>query len=442
MSKELDITVVTNDEYHPTHAMFRPGAPGGIPVLDREGFEQCAHEFDLVVYQIGNVASIHGYMLEAMQCHPGLVFLHDLCLHHAILGWAVGRGNPDAYVSEMRYNYGAEGVQRAYQVLSGRGEEIMNAYPLIDRVLDSSLALIVSNPYMRGYLVSRRPSLRVYHIPLQFQVIAQLSAVDPVAIRRSLGVGEGPLIITVGLTSPHNRLPIALRAFQRLVGRHPKATYVLIGSPQSKQELLDQIGHLGLGDRVRLTGWVSNEELAYYMHIADVAVQLRYPHAGGTSYPPILLLGLGVPTIISDIEPMADIPEDAIIRIQPEAADEEDQLFATLDYLLTHPEVASALAARGKAYVREHHALDMIAERFISAIREVAERQQTLRVEMQARQRAHSSQEPPSRGGMADLAAEALAQLGVQPPSDSLLRPLAHAIHELLADAARSHGSS
>jgi glycosyltransferase involved in cell wall biosynthesis len=433
LARSLDITVVTDGRYAPSHPIFQPGAEPRIAALSYDAFRQCADGFDVLVYQLGNEASIHGYMLDALPSYPGLVFLHDLCLHHAILGHAVSRGDPETYVAEMHYNYGAEGIRLARQVLSGQGEEVLTAYPVIDRVLDDSLALIVSNRYMLDYIRTRRPELCTYLVPLQFQMVADLGpGFDGAAFRRSLGLGDVPLVATLGLYSPYNRLDVALRAFRRLLQRHPRAIYLLVGSPGVHGQLADQIAHLGLTENVRLTGWVSDEDFTRYMHIADVAVQLRYPHAGGTSYPPILLLGLGVPTIISDIEPMADIPDDAIVRIQPEAADEEEQLFAALDYVLTQPEVASGLAARGKAYVTEHRALDVIAQQFVSVIRDVAEHRQELSADMQSRRRAHIGQQSPSRGGMADLAAEALAQLGVDPCCADLLRPIAWAIHALI----------
>ena len=440
MRQKLDVTVVTSGNYVATNPLFQPHSRAPIPTITYDVFKASADDFDLVVYQLGNHAKIHGYMLDALGEYPGLVFLHDLCLHHAILGRWIDRGEPAQYVAEMRYNYGESGAELAQRVLSGCGEAVLSSYPLIDRILDDSLALIVSNRYMQSFVGQRRPELPVHRVPLHFQFVDDLeSEFDARAHRKALGVDDAPVIITLGLTSPHNRLQITLRAFRRFVERHPGAIYLLIGAPANKQELLDLVGRLGLTQSVRVTGWVSDEELNRYMHIADLAVQLRYPHAGGTSYPPILLLGLGVPTIISDIEPMAEIPEEAVLRIVPDQAGEETDLLASMDYLITHPEAARQLGESGRQYIAAHHDVATIAEQFVHIIQGAAEHRDTLLDQMEARRAAHTDRPAPSQG-LVRVAGEALAQLGVSHSNSDLLRPIAVALQGLLPSSGQEAG--
>ena len=432
LAKRLDIMVITDGSYRPCHPLFREGNDPYIPWISYGEFEQRADAFDLAIYQLGNEANIHGYMFDALHRYPGLVFQHDLTLHHAIAGLTLDRGGLDAYRAEMRYCYGTDGDQLVRRVLAGQGDDVFNQYPLIDRVLDSSLGVVGFNEYMCSQIRALRPDLPVRYIPLHlYSPDGFPTDFDGPGFRRELGLSDSPVIATLGLFNPHNRLEIALRAFRRLLKRHPKAVYLLVGKPSKRQELLDKIGALGLTNNVRLTGWVSAEEFVNYMFVADIAVQLRYPHAGGTCYPPIRLLGLGVPTIISDIEPLAELPTDAVVRIEPDHPEEETLLFSAMDYLLTHRKVSRALGESGRRYALENHSLSVVVDRYVDFVQEIVTNREALEARVWERKQTLS----PTldfRAGLTHVAGRALAELGLASNNQFLFMSVAKAIHDLV----------
>jgi len=164
--------------------------------------------------------------------------------------------------------------------------------------------------------------------------------------------------------------------------------------------------------------------------VADVAVQLRYPHIGGTPYTPLRLLGLGVPTLISDIEPLASFPADTVVRIVPEALDEEALVFAATDYMLAHPEVAKAMGSRARAYVAEHHSLARTSAQTVAFIQEIAGRRDVLQRQIEGRRRDIMAPRDETTH-LTRLAGKALADLGVLPSDTQALAPVARAIREL-----------
>jgi len=100
----------------------------------------------------------------------------------------------------------------------------------------------------------------------RFQVIE--NCIDPERIRKGAQaplpdgleqwIGDAILFGSVGRLSPekgHDRL---LDAFHTLVATYPRLKLVIAGEGPERQALLDQIGRLGLGDRVRLTGALYN----------------------------------------------------------------------------------------------------------------------------------------------------------------------------------------
>ena len=167
-----------------------------------------------------------------------------------------------------------------------------------------------------------------------------------------------------------------------------------------------------------------------HMKAVDVAVHLRYPHVGGTPYTPLRLLGLGVPTIISEIEPLAELPQDGVVRIVPDQPDEEAMIFAAMDYLLAHRDVARAMARRGQRYVRAQHAPERVAGLLADFMREVAANRDALASRIPARRLAVMGMAE-SGSPLCRVAGAALAELGVEPGKGHLIRPVAAAIQEL-----------
>jgi glycosyltransferase involved in cell wall biosynthesis len=123
---------------------------------------------------------------------------------------------------------------------------------------------------------------------------------------------------------------------------------------------MQYVRYIGLADRVILTGWQSPPDFARYMLALDIGIHLRYPHIGGTPYTPIRLMGLGINTIVSEIEPLAEIPEGACIKILPDDY-QERTLAVMLDYLADHADFRQQLSQNAQRFIAQHHDLSQIA---------------------------------------------------------------------------------
>jgi glycosyltransferase involved in cell wall biosynthesis len=430
LAAQLDITVVTKGDYRPTHPMFEPGHDPHISWIDYATFQRDPDAYDLIIYQMGDEPTIHGYMFDALQHWPGMVFLHDLVLHHAIVGLTLARGDTEGYLAELRYCHGEEGERVAQQVMAGQGEDLLFKVPVVKRVLDNSLAVVGFNGYMCDQVRHIQPDVPVRYIPYHFYLPEGLDPdFDAAGLRRELGLSDRPVLASFGFFIPDKRLSLVLRAYKQLLRRHPDAIYMLVGGWSPYYNLEQELMMLGLAERIRLTGWQTPVPFVQYMQVPDVAVHLRYPHIGGTLYTPIRLLGLGVPTITSDIEPLAELPADGVVRITPESADEEEMLVAAMDYMLTRPDVAAAMAERGRRYVAEEHDVERIVERYIAYIRQVAADKETLTARVALR-RTEASSAAPARSAV-HAAASALAELHA-PSTPSIVGPVAEAIGSLM----------
>ncbi|MGQ9491406.1 MAG: glycosyltransferase family 4 protein [Anaerolineae bacterium] len=429
LAQRFELTLVTTGDYTPTHPLFQPGGLLAGRVISYDRFRRQTDDYDLIVYQLGDEARIHGYMFDAIPRYPGVIVLHDLVLHHAVVGLTLARGDVAGYLAEMQYAYGQTGEKMARKVIAGRGEElgIYTQYPLVERWLDNALGVIAHNNYVVEEVRRRRPGLTVQQIVQPFFLPDGFPEdFDSTTFRRELGLADRPVIASFGFFVPDKRLGLVLRAFKRLLVHYPDAIYLLVGGHSPYYDLEGELRSMGLGGKVRLTGWLSGVPFVKHMLVADVAVHLRYPHIGGTPYTPIRLLGLGVPTIISDIEPLAELPGDAVVRIKPNEADEEAMLFAAMDYLLTHRDVASAMAENGRKYVSEQHNMDLVISQFAEFLTAITVTRKS--PASPTRPLNHNQSLPVT---LARTAGAALAEMGLQSGSENLLRPLVEAIHSL-----------
>ena len=120
-----------------------------------------------------------------------------------------------------------------------------------------------------------------------------------------------------------------------------------------------------------ITGRVPLEELPAYMGAADLAVHLRYPTGRETSAALLRVLAQGRPTVISDLEHLADIPDGAVVRADP--TDEEGEV--TRAILRLHDRAARPAPASGRAareFVKREHSPARCRDGYEAAIARAA----------------------------------------------------------------------
>ncbi len=425
IASHLQLTIVTSGEYRVARSTLAVCNRLGIACIPYSEF--APERFDLTVYQLGNDAQAHGYMYRALHEHPGIVLLHDLTLYHGILHDCLRRSAPGEFVGEMQYAYGFQGRLQAEAILQGH-KDAASQFPLVERVLDDALALVGFNSFITEWVSQVSPGLPCTWIPLHTACPLHFpSRFDPSRFRASLGLEGVPLVATVGLYNPNNRIEIVLRAFRMLLQDCPDAVYLLVGQPPNRGQLVEEIASLGLEERVRFTGWVSAIDFEQYIRIPDVAVQLRYPHAGGTSYNPIRLAAAGVPTIISRIPPMRDIPEDVMLAVEPGAPDEADQVYAALRRLITDRAHREAVGARGRAFVEANHTPEIAGQRLTAFIHQVLAERPALEAQRERRY-CPRTLALGLQGRLVQEAGAAMVGMGLRGPASGWLASIAQEI--------------
>src|SRR6185503_11863068 len=84
------------------------------------------------------------------------------------------------------------------------------------------------------------------------------------------------------------------------------------------------------------------------------------------------LLAQGRPTVISDLEHLADIPQEAVVRAN--VGDEEGEVFRGLLRLAAEPERCERLGRAARAFMQREHSPSRCRDAYEAALAEAARR--------------------------------------------------------------------
>jgi glycosyltransferase involved in cell wall biosynthesis len=276
--------------------------------------------------------------------------LHDALLQHLFMGAL----DEAAYVDEFVFNYGEWSRDLALELWRGKASSGLRAtyyqYPMLKRLAERSLAVIVHNPAAASIVWRHAPNATVVEIPFLYTNPPQ---VEPLRL--------APFVFGIfGYLRESKRVTTALRAFQRVRSARPNSAFLLAGQFVSSDlartvaPLLRQPGVIRLGRLAEGRFW--NIAAA-----TDVCVNLRYPSGGETSAIAIGLMGLGKPVIVSSGEENVRYPDSACLRVDSGPAEEE----MLLEYMLSLrllPGLAAEIGGRAAEYIRRRHSVERIAK--------------------------------------------------------------------------------
>jgi glycosyltransferase involved in cell wall biosynthesis len=384
-----------------------PPSPSGIadyvaeqlPILARtlqvvsvaEDPGEARPDVDLDLYHLGN-SPAHAYVYRAALARPGVAVLHDWSLHHLVLAETVERGDVSSYLREMRRAHGETGTFVGRQVARALGGDLLpSLFPLNDRVLEASLAVVGLTRYVAGRAALRLPGRPVLHLPHHLSL-----PLDPLPsraeARRALGLPLDALLVTApGLATQSKRIDAAVAAVARLLPSHPSLRLVVAGGVDPRLPLADWARDAGLGAALVVTGRLDLADFVRHLVAADVVLALRFPTHGEVSGALVRALGVGRPVLVTaGTPPSEEFPEGVVVPVDP-GARELDELTAFLDRLLRDAALREAVGRVAREHVRTHHGLGATSDRLAVFLGEVHARRAELLESLVARRAPEGS---------------------------------------------------
>lgn len=190
-------------------------------------------------------------------------------------------------------------------------------------------------------------------------------------LRRRLGVGDRPMLLTVGRLVARKGMDTTIRALPSLQRQVPDVRYVIVGSGPDRDRLGDLVDTVGVRDAVHFAGQVPWKDLLLYYNAADIFVMpsredppdvegfgLVFLEANACGTPAVGAASGGVPDAIVDGETG---------RLVPPA--DPDALAAVLGELLQDPDRVQAMGRAGRRRAEGEASWDEIAASLLRTIR-------------------------------------------------------------------------
>ena len=181
------------------------------------------------------------------------------------------------------------------------------------------------------------------------------------------------IVLFVGRMVREKGAHILIEAAPQVLRGHPEALFVLVGGGPS-DHLDRRARELGIDSRVKITGFIPDEELEKLYQTASVAV---YP----SLYEPFGIVALegmaaGLPVVVSDAGGLPEVVEHERSGLLTSANDQES-LAMGINRVLEDEALAGRLARAGADRVREKFGWDAIAARTAESYQRVIDEWRT-----------------------------------------------------------------
>lgn len=202
------------------------------------------------------------------------------------------------------------------------------------------------------------------------QIDASESTPTPTLERRfDVELQEKTLILSLARLVKRKGIDIAVRALAPILASSEQYRYVIAGDGPEYEALESEIEALGLGDKIRLTGEVTDAEKYGLLETSTLFVMPNHTR-GGDDFE-----GFGISFIEASyfenvviggrsggaVEAIAEDTSGYVLDFEKKGAEEE--LRSLVGKLLNRPERIAELSAQGRRYTVEHFcAPDLVAE--------------------------------------------------------------------------------
>lgn len=357
-------------------------------IFDVGRFASFAANYDAILYEFGN-SEFHAHMLPLLEKFPGVVGLHDAYLSGLFAYRDFNLGDTGSYAYEMLAAHGpqARRFSAPVQMVPDPNWATIVELPCTKRVLDQSLGIISHSPFNLEIARERYPQgwLSPYRIiPQMVPMPVEYSVEQRQEVKRKLGFAPDDFIVAtfghIAWTKWGDRLFDAFN--QSGLGKDGKFHLVFAGEMAKDSfgtGLTDAINSSAYAERVRVTGFLSEEEFEMYLRVTDVAVQLRTKSRGGTPKGVLDCLAYGVPVIVNNDASYKDYPDDVVCKIEPDPS--RVQLAKVLVALCASENDRKKLAQAGLKYVQNYHSPSLCAAQYAAAINEFTARASLAKIE-------------------------------------------------------------
>lgn len=194
--------------------------------------------------------------------------------------------------------------------------------------------------------------------------------VDGRAVRSRLKIPpERPVVLLVGRIVPHKGVEHFLEAARYLPG-----VQLLVAGEGSSLETMEGLAHsLGVGDRVRFLGRVSQENLPKIYAACDVFVLPSVSRLEAFGIVALEAMATGKPVVVADIPGVREVIEDGREGLLADPVNPRD-LAEKIRRLVADPALRAEMGRRGREKVLATFTTEAVADQILQVYQDVLDR--------------------------------------------------------------------
>jgi glycosyltransferase involved in cell wall biosynthesis len=295
LARHVNVDIYRDDDSHGNPFNGR----AGVQCRPARGFEwrrELAGSSLPPLYCIGN-SKFHVHAWAGLMRTGGDVLLHDVRLV-GFYHWLDAHGllGEQDLAARMRL---AEG-----QTLEGRGEDIY----MVGEVIDHARRVYVHTETAREMVLRKRPGRAddVMVVPYGMPAVRQ----------RGREAGSSPIVAAFGHLHQGKLL---LDSATEVIRQRPDVQVRIIGAELRRGEITDLrrvASARGLDGRLEFFEWADDAAYHRSLEEATVAMQLRGYSQGEMSGTAADCLASGLPIVVNDFGPLAELPGDVVLRLR------------------------------------------------------------------------------------------------------------------------------
>ncbi len=215
--------------------------------------------------------------------------------------------------------------------------------PRVARGADRVIA--ISQDSARGVVEHLRVDpARLDVVPLGLRLPEAPSSTAGAQLRATYGLGDGPLILSVGAKKRHKNQGRLIEALPAVRAAVPGAQLLLAGASTPWEDELQARAHqLGVAEHVHWAGYVPQADLEGLYALAEV---FALPSLNeGFGLPVLEAMARGVPVVTSSTSSLPEVAGDAAVLVDPTSV---DAIAAGLSSVLRDASLRSRLIAAGR----------------------------------------------------------------------------------------------
>jgi glycosyltransferase involved in cell wall biosynthesis len=215
------------------------------------------------------------------------------------------------------------------------------------------------------------PQSKVEVIPNAIDATQYHTDADRTEVRQRYGVGQNEkLVLCVGRLVPQKGMEYFIRAIPTIDKQFPEAKYVIVGEGWSRDILESEARITGLNNKIRFTGFLSDQAVIDLMTSADVLVVPSIYEPFGI----VALEGMatGVPVVASNVGGLSEVIEHdrTGIFVYPRSP---ESIAWGIERVLSDPDHAKRLAENAKEKLHKAYSWEAVAMKTVEVYKKVVQ---------------------------------------------------------------------